>query len=162
MPALLILGAEVELASQRGTRRLPLARFITGYRQTARQPDEILAAVLIPKANGRSAFCKLGARRYLVISILMAAALVETAEDGSIDRAAVAIGAASPVAQRLPELEKALIGLPRGVAPSSVIRPEHLDTLSPIDDVRATAAYRRDAARTIAGRALDRAFGVQP
>lgn len=163
VPALLILDAEVELASPRGTRRLPLAAFITGYRQTARQADEILAAVLVPNANGRSAFCKLGVRRYLVISILMAAALIETAADGSIARAAVAIGAASPVAQRLTALENDLLGLPPGVLPSSRLRPDHLQVLSPIDDVRATAGYRREAALAIAGRALDLALaGTAP
>ncbi len=157
VPPLLILDAEVELTSSSGTRRLPLSAFITGYRQTARQPDEILSAVLVPKPiAGNSAFLKLGARRYLVISIVMAAALLKV-EKGLISKARVAIGSASAVAQRLPELEKALNGHSLDHPPSAVVMPAHFATLSPIGDMRATAAYRLDAAHEIVGRVLDEA-----
>ncbi len=75
VPPLLALDAEVELASAAGRRRLPLAVFLSGVRRTARRADEILTAVLVPEAaiRGRSVFLKLGARRYLVISIAMVA-----------------------------------------------------------------------------------------
>lgn len=161
VPALLILDAEIELSAARGMRRLPLRDFITGYRQTARASDEILSAIVIPRPNGQSAFHKLGSRRYLVISIVMAAALVEKAADGSIFRAAIAMGAASPVAVRLPELERDLAGLPSGIRPSSRVQREHLDALSPIGDVRAAAWYRSEAAAEVIGRALDRAVGIE-
>ena len=162
IPPLLTLDAIVELRSARGIRQLPLSSFITGYRKTAIAPGEILSAVIVPAQPpyARAAFVKLGARRYLVISILMAAALVERDGDGRIVKAAIAIGSASPVAQRLFALERDLIGLEPDIAPSSVIEAHHLDTLSPIGDVRATAEYRLEAARTIAGEALDRAAGV--
>ena len=75
--------------------------------------------------------------------------------------AAVAVGAASPVAMRLPDLERQLIGLPNGVAPSAVVSAKHMEPLSPIDDVRATAGYRLEAAMAITAQALDQAaFGV--
>ena len=151
----------VELASANGTRQLPLSEFITGYRRTARQPDEILSAVIVPPSAGRSAFVKLGARRYLVISIVMAAACVEMAPDGSIGSVRVAIGAASPVAQRLPQLERELAGLAAGILPSSRITARHVESLRPIDDVRAEAWYRRDAAIHVLGAALDRAAGFE-
>ena len=79
VPPLLALDAEVELVSSAGTRRVPLADFITGNRKTARQPDEILSNVLVPRAvdNAASVFLKLGARRYLVISIAMVAVVLE-------------------------------------------------------------------------------------
>ena len=79
VPALLALDAEVELASRDGARRLPLASFITGVRTTAREPGELVVALHVPRprAEARSAFLKLGARRYLVISIAMASTLVE-------------------------------------------------------------------------------------
>ncbi len=107
MPNLLALDAEVELASLRGTRVVPVEGFLDGYRHTACRPDEIVTALLIPKpsAAARGAFLKLGARRYLVISIVMAAAVVETDADGAIDHARLAVGACSPVARRLPALE---------------------------------------------------------
>ena len=79
IPPLLTLDAIVELRSARGIRQLPLSSFITGYRKTAIAPGEILSAVIVPAQPpyARAAFVKLGARRYLVISIVMAAALVE-------------------------------------------------------------------------------------
>lgn len=162
IPPLLILNARVELSSVRGRRIVPFASFITGYRQTILAADEILSAVLVsaPAANLRSAFVKLGARRYLVISILMVAAALEMDDDGRIVSAAIAVGAASPVAQRLTGLESDLVGLARGVPPSSVIAESHLSSLAPIDDVRATAAYRMEAARVAIGQALDRAAGA--
>jgi CO/xanthine dehydrogenase FAD-binding subunit len=159
-----VLDASVELTSLRGTRSLPLQSFISGNRHTVIEPNEILTAIVIPDTGdvARTSFLKLGARRYLVISIVMVAALVELDAGGGIARAAVAVGSASPVAQRLPALEVALRGLPKGTVPSSRVTAEHLATLSPIDDVRATAAYRLDAAATLVGEALDRAAGVSP
>ena len=159
MPPLLTLDASVELASASGRRALPLSAFITGYRRTALQPGEIVTAVLTPAPSprARSAFVKLGARRYLVISIIMAAAAVVKDAQGRIVSAAVAVGAASPVAQRLTALEQDLRGLPHGVKPSSLVAARHLTPLAPIDDVRAGAAYRLDAALAVIGEALDRA-----
>lgn len=163
VPPLLTLDAQLELMSSRGKRVMPLKEFITGYRKTALAADEMLTAVLVPEPPPRAAaaFVKLGARRYLVISILMAAAVVERGADGAITKAALAIGAASPVAQRLQKLESDLVGLAPRIAPSTVIRPHHFEGLAPIDDVRATAAYRLEAAMVIAGEALDLATGVK-
>ena len=89
MPPLLALDAEVELAGRAGARRLPLAAFITGNRRTVLAPGELLVAIHVPKParDARSAFLKLGARRYLVISIAMAAATLEI-EDGRVVRRA--------------------------------------------------------------------------
>ena len=164
VPPLLALDAEVELASAQGTRRLALSSFITGYRRTALAADEVLTAILVRNSavKGRSAFVKLGARRYLVISITMAAANIEVEKDGRIARARVAIGAASPVSLRLTSLEADLRGLAGGKRPSSLLSPRHLDGLSPIGDVRATAEYRLDAAITVIGEALDLACGAPP
>lgn len=161
IPPLLALDADVELQSIRGRRILPLREFVTGYRQTLLAPDEILTAVLVdlPTETCRSAFLKLGARRYLVISILMAAATVERDAGGRITRVAVAIGAASPVAIRLTALEDDAMGLKQGDAPSRIVAARHFASLSPIDDVRATAAYRLDAAIDVVGRVLDLAAG---
>ncbi len=162
VPPLLALDASVELASAAGRRVLPLGDFITGYRKTALKPGEIVSAVLVPRPAERvsSAFVKLGARRYLVISILMAAAVVEKDAQGRIARAAVAVGAASPVAQRLRRLEDDLLGLAPAEKPSSRMVLSHVEGLSPIDDVRATAEYRLQAAMSLVGEALDRAAGV--
>ena len=157
VPPLLALDAEVELASTAGSGRLLLRDFIVGNRKTVRRPDEILAAVLVPRRaeQAASAFLKLGARRYLVISITMVAAVIAADAKGRISHARVAIGSCSARAQRLEPLERALVGMPARVGLGLVASPEHLATLSPIDDVRATAAYRRDASLTLVRRALD-------
>lgn len=157
VPPLLTLDAEVELSSARGRRQLPLAEFVLGNRRTARLHDELLTAIIVPAVAhaATSAFVKLGARKYLVISIVMAAALIERNAAGCVTRARVAVGAASETARRLHKLEEDLMKLPAGVEPSSIITPEHLHNLSPITDVRASAAYRQDAARALIAEALD-------
>ncbi len=155
MPALLAMDARVELASTRGTRVLPLAQFILGPRKTARRADELLCAILIPKPKHavRSHFLKLGARKYLVISITMASVVIEH-EDGVVRRARVAVGACSPVALRLTGLEDALRGQPMNSRLPQIATEEHLALLAPIDDVRASAVYRVDSALTVVRRTL--------
>jgi len=94
VPPLLTLDASVELASVSGTRVLALEEFITGYRQTALAPDELLTAVLIQHTmtEARAAFSKLGLRRYLVISIVMVAATMAVDGDGNAHFHGVADG----------------------------------------------------------------------
>ena len=160
IPSFLALDASVEVAGPSGSRVLPLSAFITGYRATALAPDELVTAILVPASVGEagSAFLKLGLRRYLVISVVMVAAQIE-AREGSITAARVAVGACSPVAQRLPALERDLVGRRIDEELAAVVADEHLAVLTPIDDVRATAAYRRRAARTLVGRAIVEAAG---
>jgi CO/xanthine dehydrogenase FAD-binding subunit len=157
VPPLLALDAEVELARLGGARRLSLAEFILGNRRTALQPGELLAAVLVPRRweDAGSAFVKLGARRYLVISIVMVAATIARSRDGSVRAARVAVGAASAVARRLLSLESRLLGASPAIRLSSLVALDDLAALSPIDDVRGSAAYRIDAAKELVGRALD-------
>jgi CO/xanthine dehydrogenase FAD-binding subunit len=156
VPALLALGAEVELRSASRSRRLPLAEFVVGNRQTACAPDEIVTAVLVPKWSGqaRSTFLKLGARRYLVISIAMVAAAVDLAADGTIARCGIAVGACSPVARRLTPLEGELRGRELSRQLADLVTERHLAPLAPITDVRGTAEYRSDAVATLVRRAL--------
>ena len=119
-----------------------------------------MTAVIVPRTiEGPSCFIKLGTRRYLVISIAMVAAILESDADGRVARARLAIGACSPVAQRQPEAEAALIG--RACAPglSDAITRAQLTNLAPIDDSRATAAYRREAALELAKRAIETLAG---
>jgi CO/xanthine dehydrogenase FAD-binding subunit len=161
VPPLLALDAEVELVSALGTRRVSLADFIVGNRKTLRRPDEILANVIVPRTldNATSAFLKLGARRYLVISIVMVAAVVKSDNAGRVAEARVAVGSCSAAARRLTTLERALVGIPARAGLGAVALAEHLIQLSPIDDVRAPASYRSEAALTLVGRALDACVG---
>jgi len=161
VPPLLALDAEVELASVAGRRRLPLTQFLAGNRKTVRHADEILSAVLVPRRmeHAASAFLKLGARRYLVISISVVAAVLQADDAGRVAEVHLAVGSCSATAQRLHELENDLGGLPAEPGIGASVRAEHLRSLSPIDDVRATADYRRDASLTLVQRALEACVG---
>jgi len=156
VPNLLALDAQVELLSIHGTRHLPLAEFILGNRRTARRAEELLSAIVIPlpAESSRSIFLKLGARRYLVISIVMLAVVLQTDDAGCVQDARIAVGACSEVAQRLSKLEQALLG--RSYSPALLNGLEiHLrEVLKPIDDVRASAVYRLDATAILLRRAI--------
>ncbi len=155
IPALLALDASVELSSSRGRRLLKIDEFVLGNRKTARAADELATALIVPKPGRecRAVFLKLGARKYLVISIVMVAAVLEF-DRGLVAAARIAVGACSAVARRLADFEHALIGAPLDDLASRV-RAEHLSVLAPIDDIRAGAAYRRDAALTLVRRAVE-------
>ena len=155
VPALLALGAEVELLNATAKRRLALEDFILGPRKIALRPDEILGAILIPKPKGQGVggFWKLGARKYLVISIVMAAGCLDLV-DGRIAEARIAVGACSPVARRLPKLEAALRGRSPNEDLASLVAADHIAELTPIDDVRASGDYRAEAALTVLRRLL--------
>ena len=156
IPNLLALDTRVELAGAAGTRSLSIPAFVLGNRRTARRPDELVTALVVPKPRhpARATFLKLGARKYLVISIAMVAAVLETAPDRRVAAARVAVGACSAVACRLPALEAALAGRALDATLADAVAPAHLAPLAPIDDVRGTAAYRQDAALTLVRRAL--------
>jgi len=153
--ALMALDAEVSLASHKGARSLPLADFIQGNRKTARQSDEILTSIRVPRRweNAASCFLKLGARRYLVISIVMVGANLLFDADNRVQEAAICVGSCSAKALRLADLERALVGLPVD-AIAHVPQSDHFASLSPIDDIRATGEYRQEAAQTLVRRTL--------
>ena len=155
--ALLALDAELVLSSRSASRTLPLAEFILGNRKTVRRPDELLTSIRIPRRveDAVSVFLKLGARRYLVISIVMVAANLVVDPAGKIREVLICVGSCSAAALRLAELELALVGQPARPGLGQFVKAEHLAQLSPIDDVRASAEYRRDAARTLVERALE-------
>ena len=155
IPALLSLDASVELQSTSGTRLVPLTEFILGNRQTAKRDDELLTAILVPDnaLTGASTFLKLGARRYLVISIVMVAGAIDISPGGTIRSVRLAIGACSAAAQRLSALEADLTGIPSSEAAGRVAAG-HFETLSPIDDPRGDSAFRSDAAITLTRRCV--------
>jgi CO/xanthine dehydrogenase FAD-binding subunit len=159
VPALLVLDAQVVLVSLAGVRRLPLSGFLTGPGQTARRSGELLQSLYIPSlpAGAGAAFEKVGKRKALIISVVNAAALL-IAESGRIQEARLALGAVAPTVVRCPSAESLLVGqVPDG---SLFARAAELvqGAISPIDDLRASAAYRRLAAEGIARRALARAW----
>lgn len=159
LPALISLRARVELLSQADVKPtfMLLEDFVQGNRKTAKRPDQLVAAILIPKPYGKAAshFLKLGARRYLVISIVMVGAMIELDLQSQISDARVVVGACAPRALRLPALEQALLGRKISKDIGEVAISDHLHPLAPIDDVRASAEYRVDVAVTLIRRTLN-------
>lgn len=161
MVCLLAMDAVVELASMGGTRSLPVAEFVTGVRQTACRPGEMVTGLMLPAPVGatRAAFVKLGARKYMIVAVIAAAAVIEAAADGAVASARIAVGACSPVALRLAGLEAELSGMAISPALGETVGAEHLAGLSPISDIRASAEYRLEAVRTVLRRMLSELGG---
>lgn len=156
VPPLLSLNASVELASAGGRRIVQLREFIMGPRSTVLQNDELLIAIHVPRldAGARSGFVKLGSRRYLVISIVMASVTMVPNADGTLSDVRIAVGACSAVAQRLSALEDALRDCSIHDDLASLVMPSMFDVLSPIDDVRGSGAYRLCVVRQLVCRLL--------
>lgn len=154
VPPLLALNASIEIASIKGTRQLPLGDFITGPRVTALEPGEIVIAIHIPKPGNNvcSGFYKLGSRRYLVISIVMASVTLSANENDQLSDVRIAVGACSAVASRMSDLELVLEGQNIGSDIHSLIKPDYFKALTPINDVRGSASYRIDAAHEVVSR----------
>jgi len=155
-PVLLAMGARVVLQSARGIRELAVDEFVLGNRRTARAADELVVALRIPawSERARSAFAKLGGRRYLTIAVTAVAVVVDGGPDGTVRAAGIAVGSCAPAARRLPALEARLVGARIDGDLAATVEDLDLAPLAPIDDVRGSAAYRIDATRTLLGRAL--------
>jgi CO/xanthine dehydrogenase FAD-binding subunit len=151
------LDASVELAGSDSRRTVQVEDFVTGRRETARHADEMVTGLIVPEpaAPARSVFLKFGARRYMLISIVNVAALLEVT-DGKVSAARIAVGACSPVARRLTGLETALAGHDLSPALGGVVTAQHLSTLDPVTDLRGRADYRMDTALTLVRRALEK------
>jgi len=156
VPPLLTLDAIVKIGSATGEREVQLSEFIQGNRETVLQSHEMVTGIKIPAkaALGASSFLKLGARKYLVISISMVAVRVEVL-DHIINDAAIAVGSCSLVAKRLPALEAKIVGRNIQDDLSGLVSFDQFDVLSPIDDVRATRGYRMHAAIEMVRRSID-------
>ena len=140
LPPLLVYGAEVELASTRGVRAMPLREFLVGPKRNASEPDELILGVRLPVPGPRQTFMKVGPRNAMVIAVVSLALVVEG------DEVRASFGSAGPV----PGLVTARLDddVPERVA----------EAASPIDDVRGTALYRRHALRVLTQRALERSL----
>ncbi len=157
-PPLLALDAEVELSSRAGTRWLPLDDFLLGVRRTARRPDELLTAVrwAVPAPGSRAAFYKIGLRKADAISVISVAVLLEQDTDGRCSKARIALGSVAPRVIRAREAEDALTGHP--LTEELIAQAARLaaGAARPIDDVRASAAYRKQVTESLVRRMLGR------
>ena len=142
LPPLFIEGAEVEVASLRGTRLVPIAEFMVAPKRNSLGPDELVTAVLVRPSGARQTFMKVGPRNAMVIAVCSLA----LAADRKRGELRAAFGSAGPV-----------VGLVTAPLEERDSFAEQVATAArPIDDVRGTAAYRRHALRVLAARALDR------
>ena len=146
LPPLLVEGAEVELATVDGTRRLPLSEFLVGPKRNALAEDELIVAVHVEPSGAPQTFMKVGTRNAMVIAVCSLALAV----DRERDEIRASFGSAGPV----PGLVIA------SLADAAEFPDRVADAASPIDDVRGTAAYRRHALRVLARRALERCLSA--
>ena len=145
LPPLYVLGAEVELRKADSFRRLPIKDFIQGPGKTLLGPGEILAGVRIrkqPEINGHH-FEKVGQRKALAIALVSLAAALHISKDGIVSEARLAWGSVGPTVMTSREAESALEGNPLSLEVLEKVAAIARSAVSPIDDVRAGAGYRR-------------------
>lgn len=152
LPVLLALDATIEVASVRGARSIPYSTFCTGYRKTLLAPDELIVAahIPLPPATTRTTWRKVGTRRAQSISKVMGAAAI-TLDGGVVESARVALGAVADRPIRITAVEAAVKGQPLAKA-ADAARAALRGAITPIDDVRSTAEYRRDVAENLVAR----------
>lgn len=156
--ALLALGATVQVASVDGTRSVPLDRFITGFRTVDLAPHELVTGLSV-RALGpddRACYVKLGLRRAQAISVVHQAVVVsfDPADTATVTGARVAVGSVGPTVQLMPSVAAALTGealTPEAIGAAAAVAA---DSVTPIDDLRATADYRRQLVATMTERVL--------
>ena len=160
LPVLAALDAVVHLASTRGERSLPVADFMVGVKRTACAADELITAITVPVLDGWQGYSKVGVRNAMVIALATACVAV----DAPGRNIRLAIGSVGPTIIRCAEAE-AFAGeqvdfTTRTASADVVARFGEVAAAAsqPIDDHRATAAYRRHAVGVLAGRLLRRAF----
>jgi xanthine dehydrogenase FAD-binding subunit len=145
LPALYVMRARLVLVSHVGTRILPIDEFIRGPGKTDLLPNELIMEIRIPSADGSEAwhFEKVGRRKSLAIAVASFCGMLRFSGDGKVSEARFAWGSVAPTVARSVEAEQAVIGsrLDQGSVKKSILATQA--SLAPIDDIRATAEYRR-------------------
>ena len=149
-PALLVYDAEIELLSQRGSRRLAYADFHLGYKQSVLQPDELVLALHLPRRFSQhiSYLRKVGTRNAMAITKVALAATAVLAE-GRIAEIRLAAASLADRPIRLLNTESVLLGQTPASSISNAARTALLDEVKPIDDIRSTALYRKHVAANL-------------
>jgi CO/xanthine dehydrogenase FAD-binding subunit len=159
IPPLMVMDADVILASAEGERAIPIQDFFTGPGETVRRADELIVEIKVPLLEGNAVFEKLGRRKAQVCSIVSAA--VRLVMDGDVCREArIVLGSMAPTPIRCPVAEKMLIGHTLDEALIAECADQAIAESNPIDDQRATAWYRQKAGTALVRRALTRAAGA--
>jgi carbon-monoxide dehydrogenase medium subunit len=151
---LLALDAAVVLAGPTGERTVPLDAFVLGPRRTALRPGELVRQVLVPRAEGRQAWYKLGLKQGGAIAVVSVATSVAVDRAGRVVDARIALGAVGPRPFRARDAEAHLVG--SALAPAGIARAAELAAAAarPITDVRGAADYRTAMVRALVVRGL--------
>lgn len=152
-PFLAAVDATIEVASSRGSRSIPWARFFTGVKSTSMEPDELITAVRLPdQIPAKQAFAKIGVRNAMVIATVCC--VVTRDEDGTTT---AALGSVAPTVIRARKAEE-MISAERKPSANDLVQFQRLveQEVSPITDHRSTERYRRHAAGVLARRLLER------
>ncbi len=154
-PSLLAYGAELELISSRGLRRVAYDRFHQGYKRMDLAADELVARIIVPKPTGRGFhyFRKVGTRQAQAIAKVCLAAYARL-EDGVVAELRIGLGSVAPTPVRARHAEALLLGKPLAALPVEAAREALLSDISPIDDIRATAHYRNVVTGNLLGQML--------
>ena len=154
-PSLLAYGAELELVSPRGLRRVAYDRFHQGYKRMDLAADELVARIIVPKPTGRGFhyFRKVGTRQAQAISKVCLAAHARI-EEGVVAGLWIGLGSVAPTPVRARNAESAIMGSPLTALPIDAAREALLADMSPIDDIRATAHYRSVVTQNVLGQML--------
>jgi xanthine dehydrogenase iron-sulfur cluster and FAD-binding subunit A len=152
---LMALGASVTLRSLRGDRVVPLSDFYLGVRKTEMRPDEMLVDISFPAMNGHQCgtFLKLGLRRAQAISVVNVA-LVLTLDDSIVSKVAITLGAVAPTIIHADTAEEYLVGQTLDEERINQAALLAAQETTPIDDIRGSAAYRREMVRVLISRGL--------
>ena len=149
-PALLAYGAELELVSVRGSRRLPYQAFHTGYKQMNIEPDELLARIRLPRTSRERThyFRKVGTRKAQAISKVCFAA-VAYSDEGAIENLRIALGSVAPIPLRCVKTEEVLSGETISESLIAAGKAELAREIAPISDIRSTKDYRLQVSQNL-------------
>ena len=155
---LIAMDAEVTLVSVAGERRLKLADFYSGFRQTVMRPNELLRAIRIPpmRSDQRGIFLKLGLRRAQAISVVDAAVVISMDKSGRVSEARIALGSVAATIVRAPAAEAYITGQSLSADVIAMTAALASESVRPIDDVRGSAKYRSEMVKILVARALRR------
>lgn len=155
-PVMVALGAALDVYGPEGPRTIDIDQFFRGYRATALGPAEIIQRLRIPtpRSNTGSAFLKLGRRRAMEISIVCVGVRLVTDNDGTVTDAGIGLGSVAPTTVRAPASETVLLGRPLTDQLIAEAAEAAMEVCTPIDDVRASAAYRRSMVPVLVERGI--------
>ena len=161
---LIAMDAAVTLASAAGERRVKLADFYSGFRQTVMQPNEMMTEIRVPalRDGQRGLFLKLGLRRAQAISVVDAAAVLRLDSDGTVQEARIALGSVAATIIRATAAEDYLLGKPLDAETIAEAGRLASQSAAPINDVRGSADYRSEMVKILVVRALRQLAQDQP